>query len=424
MANDEGNDAFWAECEAEAEAFNAELARDIHQARVRAENEKRLAELDAKIAALQSRMDAYNAWKEHGSPKACQLCRSIFHASSWCPNMDQVFIANCYLEDPFYTTDLRSGRNLPDLTEVQSDSEKEMAVAPNDPPNERSNEPLCKGKKQSKNAVASNDRSNERCNEPDHNEPPNGSLGGSLQPPAPPLVVVSPRVVTPPLPFPRKMAIRDILGIGPNEDIPYFELIDREDIHTEPTHFPTEPVHVSTEPILPPLMVVSPPVLTPPLLIPKEEVSCERILEEEEELEKEPEVVAHHIPPPPLPFQVKVIPDDLEQPSFLFKYGVLAKWHIEEEGTDTSTPPPPHTECEKEIPLFVYGGEEAKEEPSKKRKRSTQEGSSTGGCSKSFGRAFAKSLRRCCLMRTQEDEWVEKWGIHSGRFKLLASPLY
>jgi hypothetical protein len=154
-----------------------------------------------------------------------------------------------------------------------------------------------------------------------------------------------------------------------------------------------------------------------------EEASCEIAQEEEEVLEKEPEVVAHHFPPPPSPFRVKVIPDDLEQPSFLFKYGVLARWHIEEEETDISTPLPPHTKCEEEIKPFVYGGEEAKGGHYEKRERSTEE-ESTLGCSNSTRRAFAKSLRRGCPMGTREDEWVEEFGIHSGRFKLLTSPIY
>ena len=147
---------------------------------------------------------------------------------------------------------------------------------------------------------------------------------------------------------------------------------------------------------------------------PKEEAPCDPTLEEE--LKKELEVDVHHIPPPPSPFQVKAIPDNLEQPSFLFKYGVLGKWHIEEEETDASTPPPPHTESEEEIKSFVYGDEEAKGGNYEKREKSTKEESPTDGCSKSF--------ERCRQMGTREDEWVEEFGIHSGRFKLLASPPY
>jgi hypothetical protein len=233
-----------------------------------ADKETATAELCRYLAEVQAKIEA-NRLREQGSPKACQLCRSIYHFGCLCPNLQQVFIANCYLadKDPFY--------------------------------------------------------------------------------------------------------------IG--------------DVYQEPAH--------------------------------TEEVSCEIAQEEEEVLEKEPEVVAHHFPPPPSPFRVKVIPDDLEQPSFLFKYGVLAKWHVKDEETDISTPPPPHTKCEEETKPFVYGGEEAKEEPSKKRKRSTKEESPTSDCSKSFGSMFA-SLRRCHPPRAQEDEWMEEFGVHSGRFKLLASPIY
>ena len=138
-------------------------------------------------------------------------------------------------------------------------------------------------------------------------------------------------------------------------------------------------------------------------------------------LKKEPEVVAHCFPPLPLPFQVKVIPDDLEQPSFLFKYGVLAKWHIEEEMADTSSQSPPSLpKSNEEIHVGEFCGERAKEET----KGSTPTDDSGTSKEDSTRRAFAKSLRRGCPMGTREDEWVEEFGVHSGRFKLLASPLY
>ena len=129
------------------------------------------------------------------------------------------------------------------------------------------------------------------------------------------------------------------------------------------------------------------------------------------------------IPSSPPPFYVKAIPDDLVQDSLVFKCGVLAKWYNEEEMTNTNTPPP-HNECEEGINLFVHGGEGAKGGHYEKKERSTKEESPTMGSSTSFGRALAKSLRRCCPMGTREDEWIEEFGVHSGRFKLLASPLY
>ena len=63
--------------------------------------------------------------------------------------------------------------------------------------------------------------------------------------------------------------------------------------------------------------------------------------------------------------------------------------------------------------MIEFGGDRAKEEA----KGSTSTDDSTR-------RAFAKSLRRGCPMGTREDEWIEEFGVHSGRFKLLASPLY
>ena len=226
-----------------------------------ADKETAKAELCRYLAEVRAKIEA-NRLREQGSPKVCQLCRSINHINSWCTNLQQVILANCYLEDPFYTT-----------------------------------------------------------------------------------------------------------------------VVYQEPAHTE-------------------------------------EVSCE-IAQEEEVLEKEPEVVAHRFPPLPSPFQVKVIPDDLEQPSFLFKYGVLAKWHIEEEKADTSSQPPPSLpKSNEEIHVGEFGGERAKEEA----KGSTpMDDSSTEDSTR---RAFAKSLRRGCPMGTREDEWVEEFGVHSGRFKLLASPLY
>jgi hypothetical protein len=127
------------------------------------------------------------------------------------------------------------------------------------------------------------------------------------------------------------------------------------------------------------------------------------------------------IPSPPPPFYVKAIPDMLVQDSFLFKYGVLAKWHAIKEEADTSSQPPPSlSESNEEIHVIEFGGERAKEEA----KGSTFTDDSSTSTEDSTRRAFAKSLRRGCPMGTREDEWVEEFGIHSGRFKLLASPLF
>ena len=92
----------------------------------------------------------------------------------------------------------------------------------------------------------------------------------------------------------------------------------QQDVHTESVQFHTEPIQT-------PLAVVSPPIVIPP----------------------------------PLPFYAKAIPDNLEQDSFVFKYGVLAKWHAIDELADTSSHPPSYTEAQDEIQWFEYGGERA-----------------------------------------------------------------
>ena len=127
-----------------------------------------------------------------------------------------------------------------------------------------------------------------------------------------------------------------------------------EEMHdTEPTEIHTESVQVPTKPTQISLAVVSPPIVTPPL-----------------------------------PFYVKAIPDNLEQESFVFKYGVLAKWHAIDELADTSSHPPSYTEAQDEIRWFEYGGERANGDHPKakkghaKRKRSLYERSTNGKCFK------------------------------------------
>ena len=96
----------------------------------------------------------------------------------------------------------------------------------------------------------------------------------------------------------------------------------------------------------------------------------------------------------------------------MFKCGVLAKWYAIEEEADTSSQPPSLSESNEEIHVIEFGGERAKEEA----KGSTSMDDSTR-------RAFAKSLRRGCPMGTREDEWVEEFGVHSGRFKRFKAQL-
>ena len=152
------------------------------------------------------------------------------------------------------------------------------------------------------------------------------------------------------------------------------------------TKVPTEPTQSHTDPIQIPLKVVSPPIVTPSP-----------------------------------PFYVKAIPDNIEQESFVFKYGVLAKWHVIDELANTSPHPPSYTESQEVIQLCEYGGEGAKREHPKakedypeakkshvKRRRRAYKRSTNGMC-----------FNRCKPTRTRFDEWVEDWDIHSGRFKLL-----
>jgi hypothetical protein len=437
-------------------------------------------------------------------PKACKLCGSLNHIGGMCTNLQQVFLANCYVadNDPFYTRNdyQDSAHPRSHVTAVTLRSEKHFQVPRSEPSSSTPKEPQRGVPRGSAEGFISVPKP---CEEEEKGESnpvivptlvptPGAPAHTSAQPPAeaipspkviptrpfpkkklkistilkyknllksltslvdgieeipaytklpkkvlakkrshPNVVQISAKIVAPS--SPRKITIRDIVGIGPNEKIPYYEMVEREDPNTESLQeFQEEycvqkSVMEKNQELMDAIERSIQEDYTVPELkeiypTPKEEATHEST-QVKEMLKEEPEVVAHRFPPHPSPFQVKAIPDDLEQPSFLFKYGVLAKWHVKDEETDISTPPPPHTKCEEETKPFVYGGEEAKEEPSKKRKRSTKEESPTSDCSKSFGSMFA-SLRRCHPPRAQEDEWMEEFGVHSGRFKLLASPIY
>ena len=119
----------------------------------------------------------------------------------------------------------------------------------------------------------------------------------------------------------------------------------------------------------------------------------------EEELEKEKsDVVAHDVSKSLLPYKVKAIPDDFEQPMFVFKYGVLAKWHeAPQDEVEISLPTPP----------FCYGGDVQTNQPMKRKRYDDKV------C------IFSLYLPLCMPAGAQEDEWVKPWSIHSGRFKLL-----
>ncbi len=119
------------------------------------------------------------------------------------------------------------------------------------------------------------------------------------------------------------------------------------------------------------------------------------------------------IPSPPPPFYVKAIPDSLVQDSLVFKCGVLAKWHAIEEEANTNSQSPSLPKSKEEIKVGEFGGERAKEEA----KGVTSTDDSTRNL-------LAKRLRRYHLSKRRQDEWIEKFGVHSGRFKLLKSPIY
>ena len=189
---------------------------------------------------------------------------------------------------------------------------------------------------------------------------------------------------------PKEMTIRCFLGMDPNEKIRYYELVKQEDLNTESIQERQEDCCDQ-----------------------KSEMDENQEFMDEETLKEELKVEVHRIPPPPSPFQVKAIPDNPEQPSFLSKYGVLANRHEEGEKTDTSLQPPSFAESDEEIFQLEFGGKGAKENHPKAK---------TGGHAKR--NLFAERLKKYCLTKRRQDEWIEEFGIHSGRFKLLNSPIY
>ena len=126
--------------------------------------------------------------------------------------------------------------------------------------------------------------------------------------------------------------------------------------------------------------------------------SLEGSQEEEETPTQNPDVVAHGTSRPLLPYKVKAIPDNFEQSMFVFKYGVLAKWHAA-----------PHDEVEISLPTppFCCGGDAQTNQPME-RKRYDDE-----VCK------FPLYIPLCMPAGAQKDGWKELWSIHSGRFKLL-----
>jgi hypothetical protein len=130
-------------------------------------------------------------------------------------------------------------------------------------------------------------------------------------------------------------------------------------------------------------------------------------LNQSEEVHTEVHVESTPIEKPPPPFHIKAIPDDIVQDSLVFKCGVLAKWHVDNEVIET-TPPPLYTDVQVEILSFVYGGEGVKGGHSSWKKKSLDEGSMLAMC-----------FKRCCPMRRVLNEWVKEWSVHSGKFKLL-----
>ena len=122
----------------------------------------------------------------------------------------------------------------------------------------------------------------------------------------------------------KEVHTKECLNAEPTEEA-IVPILPLPEVHTEE---PVEEMH-DTEPMSTPLEVISPLIVTPPP-----------------------------------PFYVKVIPDNLDQDSFMFKYGGLVKWHVKEEETDTSSHSPSYTESQRKIQVCEYGGERAKDDHS------------------------------------------------------------
>ena len=226
--------------------------------------------------------------------KACRLCCSVFHYNCVCPNLQQVILANWYLEDPFYTTEVYREPAPPPIDELRS-------------------------------AILELSR-----------------------------------------------AIGDLKKTV-DEGFQSKRVLDEEEVHEEEVHTKEQShVEVPIEPIVIPSEVMPIPIV---------------------------------VPTPP-PFYVKAIPDEIVKDSLVFKCGVLAKWHVEEEA-ETKPPPPSYTEVKEEIHVFVYGGEGVKGGHARRKKSLDERGPS------------AKCFERSCPMRRVLNEWADEWSVHSGRFKLL-----
>ena len=143
------------------------------------------------------------------------------------------------------------------------------------------------------------------------------------------------------------------------------------------------------------------PILLPTLLPIFDEL--DKGSRDEENLEtKKLDVIAQGASRSLLPYTVKAIPEDFEQPMFIFKYGVLAKWHNEEDKA-----PQDEVEVPLPTPPFCCGGDTRSSQPIK-RKRDKDE-----VCE------FFIYLPLCRPNGAREDDWVKPWSIHSGRFKVL-----
>ena len=101
--------------------------------------------------------------------------------------------------------------------------------------------------------------------------------------------------------------------------------------------------------------------------------------------------------------------EKVEQQSFVFT-GMLAKWHVQDKLTEVYSHTPSNVESLEETQMFAYDGASDDKKGSKPTKKKSTLKEST------YAR-YAQPL--CSKKKSLEDEWVEIWTVHSGRYKLL-----
>ena len=119
----------------------------------------KLRDVKVHMGDLDNRFGDLEAWKQGVETQLGNLAQQVPRPQGQLPGRPE--------ENPrghIAAINLRSGRNLPDITEMPSEGEEDNVVAHNVRPNERGNVTLCTGQKQSNNAAAPNERNNVRPN--------------------------------------------------------------------------------------------------------------------------------------------------------------------------------------------------------------------------------------------------------------------